>query len=132
MLTQKQENFCLAYIETGNASEAYRSAYNAENMKSETIHVKACELLKKGNVAVRVDELRTKAIKRNEITVDDLVKELENARIAALTSETVQASAAISATMGKAKLLGLGVEKVDLTVDVRLADAIARAKSRIK
>ena len=28
-LTQKQENFCLAYIETGNASEAYRKAYNA-------------------------------------------------------------------------------------------------------
>lgn len=132
MLTQKQENFCLAYIETGNASEAYRSAYNAENMKSETIHVKACELLKKGNVAVRLDELRTKAIKRNEITVDDLVKELERARIAALAAGTVQASAAISATMGKAKLLGFGIEKVDLTVDIRLADAIARAKSRIK
>ncbi|MEX5924590.1 terminase small subunit [Providencia hangzhouensis] len=24
MLTTKQENFCLAYIETGNASEAYK------------------------------------------------------------------------------------------------------------
>ncbi|SQE31532.1 Terminase small subunit [Mannheimia haemolytica] len=26
-LTPKQEAFCLAYIETGNASEAYRQAY---------------------------------------------------------------------------------------------------------
>jgi len=35
--TQKQENFCLAYIECGNASEAYRRAYDAEYMKPETV-----------------------------------------------------------------------------------------------
>lgn len=27
MLTQKQESFCLAYVETGNTAEAYRMAY---------------------------------------------------------------------------------------------------------
>lgn len=39
-LTQKQEAFALAYFETGNASEAYRRAYNAENMKPESINRK--------------------------------------------------------------------------------------------
>ena len=29
-LTPKQEAFILAYLETGNASEAYRRAYNDE------------------------------------------------------------------------------------------------------
>jgi phage terminase small subunit len=110
-LTQKQENFCLAYIEAGNASEAYRRSYNAENMKAETIHVKSCELLKKGNVSVRIEELRAKAIKRNEITVDDLVKELDENRKIALSAETPQAAAATAATMGKAKLLGLIIDK---------------------
>ena len=44
-LTIKQEAFARAYVETGNASEAYRRAYNAENMKQESIAVRACELL---------------------------------------------------------------------------------------
>ena len=38
-LTPKQERFCQVYIETGNASEAYRAAYNAEKMKPESVAV---------------------------------------------------------------------------------------------
>lgn len=53
-LTPKQEAFVLAYLETGNASEAYRRAYNAKGMADNVIHVKASELLKNGKVAVRV------------------------------------------------------------------------------
>ena len=71
MLTQKQENFSLKFIECGNASEAYRHAYNAGRMKQEVIAVKACELLKNGNVAVRVETLRAEAQERTQITVED-------------------------------------------------------------
>ena len=53
-LTPKQEAFCLAYIETGNASEAYRRAYDAEKMKPPVINVKACQLLAEDKIAVRV------------------------------------------------------------------------------
>lgn len=56
-LTPKQETFCQEYIKCGNASEAYRIAYDCKNMKPETINVKACELLKNGNIMVRVQEL---------------------------------------------------------------------------
>lgn len=112
-LTQKQENFCLKYVECGNASEAYRHAYNANGMKQTSIAVKASELLSDGNVSVRVEELRMEAAQRHRLTVDDLLNELEEARIAALTAETVQASAATGATMGKAKLLGLDKQIID-------------------
>jgi len=44
-LTQKQERFCLSYIETGNASEAYRVNYNAEKMGEPSLNVAAHELL---------------------------------------------------------------------------------------
>ncbi|MCW8158988.1 terminase small subunit [Stutzerimonas stutzeri] len=60
-LTQKQEAFALAYFETGNASEAYRRAYNAENMSLNVIHNKASALMARGEVRVRVEQLRAKA-----------------------------------------------------------------------
>lgn len=53
-LTIKQEAFCQAYIETGNASEAYRTAYAADKMKAEAIHVNASKLLDNAKVALRV------------------------------------------------------------------------------
>ena len=112
-LTAKQEAFCLAYIETGNASEAYRRAYDASKTKPDVVHVKASQLLANGRVAVRVAELQAEAAKRNEITVDDLLAELEEARSKAFSALTPQASAAVAATMGKAKLLGFLQDKVE-------------------
>ncbi len=47
-LTPKQEAFALAYVETGNASEAYRYAYDAGNMKLASVNRKAKELLGTG------------------------------------------------------------------------------------
>jgi phage terminase small subunit len=105
-LTLKQEAFCQAYIETGNASEAYRRAYDAGNMAAETIHRKAKEVLDNGKVAARIEALRKKIEKRHDLTVDELIAELEEARQVALKAPTPQAAAAIAGTMGKAKLLG--------------------------
>lgn len=119
-LTQKQENFCLSYVEQGNASEAYRQSYNAGKMKPETINRNAKALLDDSKIATRVSDLREKAAERNAITVDDLIAELEEARQAALLAETVQASAAIGATMGKAKLLGMDKQVLEHTGNVTI------------
>lgn len=75
-LTPKQEKFCHAYLETGNASEAYRSCYNASRMKAETINVKAVELLKNGKVAVRVRELQDQFKKAHDVEKDRIMYEL--------------------------------------------------------
>ena len=64
-LTPKQETFCQEYIKCGNASQAYRKAYDCENMKPETINVKACELLKNGNITVRIKELDEQKLNNN-------------------------------------------------------------------
>jgi len=69
-LTQKQENFCLAYINTGNASEAYKSCYNVENMKPESIYRKATELMANGTITARLSELRSKAESKAIITLE--------------------------------------------------------------
>lgn len=67
-LTPKQETFCQQFIKCGNASEAYKRAYDCKNMKPETINVKACELLKNGNITVRVKELDEQ--KKNDAIAD--------------------------------------------------------------
>lgn len=105
-MTPKQEAFALKYVECGNASEAYRTAYDVgENTKPETIWVKACEALKNGKVAARVVELQMEAQERHQVTIASLTKELDEDRELARTEK--QAAAAISAVNSKAKLHGL-------------------------
>lgn len=110
-LTPKQENFCLAYLETGNASEAYRRAYDAAEMSDGVVWKEASKLLDNPKVAVRLTELREPIMQRHAITVDDLLAELEEARQLAISTEAP--APAVSATMGKAKLLGLDKQVVD-------------------
>ena len=111
--TDKMELFCLAYVETGNASEAYRRAYNTANMAEKTAQREGYNTLQKPQVQARIEELRNQVMDRHEITVDTLLLELEQARRLAL--ETKKAAAAVTATMGKAKLLGLDKQIVELT-----------------
>lgn len=129
-MTPKREAFCLAYIETGNASEAYRRAFSAENMKPETVNNKGYELLQKGEIRARLAELREPIMERHGDTVDSLLGELEAARTRALAVD--RPSAAVSATMGKARLLGLDRQQLDVTVDFKigLADKLQAARER--
>lgn len=113
--TDKMEAFCLAYIETNNASEAYRRSYNVTNMAEKTAARESWIVLQKPQVQDRLAELREVVMDRHNITVDTLLAELEEARKAALSAETPQTSAAVSATMGKAKLLGLDKKIVEIT-----------------
>lgn len=121
-LTAKEEKFCLE-VATGvdefdkpiSYAEAYRRAYNAGKMKADTVDVKASQMMAKDKIAVRVRELRDTTAKKAMITVESLLAELEEARQAALNAETVQSSAAVSATMSKAKLLGMDKQLVDVT-----------------
>lgn len=114
-LTEKQEKFCLKLVETNNQSEAYRYAYNTSKMKPESVHRKACELVKNVNVTARLAQLREEHRMRHRVTVDDLLAELEEARTIALHAETPQTSAAVSASLGKAKLLGLDKQLIELS-----------------
>ena len=115
-LTPKQENFCLAYLETGNASEAYRRAYDIGAMKPESVNRKAKELLDNVKIAARLEILRKPILERHAITVDDLLRELEEARNLAMSIESP--APAVSAVMGKAKLLGMDKQIVQHVGDV--------------
>jgi phage terminase small subunit len=74
-LTIKQEAFAKAYIETGNASEAYRRAYSAKNFSDNALAVQASKTLKHPKVVLRIADLQAAHQKRHEITVDRIVGE---------------------------------------------------------
>ncbi len=112
-LTVKQEKFCQGVAKGLNYSEAYRLAYNAKKMKAETVNITAFRLMSNPKVGLRVEELKKRALKRYDLTVDDIIEELEDAR--KIARELGQSSAMVSASMGKAKLFGLVVEKKALT-----------------
>lgn len=112
-LTTKQEKFAQEWFSTGNKSEAYRRAYNAENMAENVINVKATELSQNGKVAVRYKELVEAAQKRNETTVDVLDKMAKNAW--AIAKEDRSPSAMNQSVAVLAKLHGLNQpEKKDI------------------
>ncbi|MDR0619416.1 MAG: terminase small subunit [Bacteroidales bacterium] len=75
-LTPKQETFCNAYVEMGNASEAYRRAFDAGKMKPETINRKAVELLNNGKITARVEALQAELKHKSDITKERVLKEL--------------------------------------------------------
>ena len=112
-ITQKQEKFVQAYIETGNASEAYRQAYDCKATSVKTSNEAASRLLKKSKVSARVVELRAQHVERHNITVDSLTLMLKDDRDLARKND--EASAAITAVMSIAKLHGLVVERINAT-----------------
>lgn len=117
-VTEQQEKFCRVFVETGNASEAYRQAYNAKNMGANTIAARASEMLNKSNITVRLQQLREVHQKRHAITVDTLLEKLNKVYTVALGADTPQSSAAVQAVMGQAKLLGLDKQLIELSGEV--------------
>ena len=113
MLTPKQERFCHAYLEHGNASEAYRQSYNAGAMKPETVNRKASEVLSNGKVTARLEELRAPVVEATRITLEGHLYTLAELRNEA--RDIGQLSAAINAEIARGKVAGLYVDRQEIT-----------------
>lgn len=110
-LTQKQEGFCIAYLETGNATQAYRSVYNTSRMKPETVNRSAKELLDHHKITARLKELRQPAVEAAQMTLAGHLNDLQVIRDLAIAEK--QYSAAIAAETNRGKASGLYTEKVE-------------------
>lgn len=112
-LTPKQEAFCLAYIETSNASSAYRQAYDCQRMKPETVNRNAKALLDHNKIATRLAELRQPAVERAQITLETHLNDLKHLRD--VSAKEGKYGPAIQAEIARGKTAGLYTEKVDHT-----------------
>jgi phage terminase small subunit len=89
-LTPKQEKFCQFYMQTGNASEAYRGAYDAGKMKAATVNRKATELMQNGTITARIAALQDGAAEKAQLSKAWVLERLmRNARIC-LGEETIK------------------------------------------
>ena len=128
---QKWERFAQELAKGKTAGEAYVLAgYKAND--GNAIRLKGNERL-----LARVQELLGRSAARAEVTVASILNELEEAR--KLAAEINQPSAAVAATLGKAKVAGLIVERKEvgkpgdfegMNVD-ELRDYITREAARL-
>ena len=104
-LTPKREAFCQQYVVDHNATQAaIRAGYSDAAAQQQ-----GSRLLLDVVVQARIAALQAEVAERNEVTVDSIVAELEEARNQAIT--TGQSSAAVQASTGKAKVCGLLVDR---------------------
>ena len=75
-LTAKQEAFAQAIADGLGQADAYRFAYDAEDMKDSTIHPKASRMLSEGKIRARVDELKAMVVEKQLWTREMSVKGL--------------------------------------------------------
>lgn len=123
-VTEQQEKFCRVFVETGNASEAYRQSYKSDRKSVNSVAVDASRLLDNPKVNRRITMLRETHQKRHAITVDTLLDKLNAVYDAAMDTGTdsaprpAQAAAATGAVMAQAKLLGLDKQLIELSGEV--------------
>lgn len=110
-LTLKQQAFVRAYFETGNATEAYRRAYDAQEMSDDAIRVEACRLLKHPNIALRLNAHNRTAMADTQLTLEEHMAELRTLRDQ--SKQNGQMSAAIKAEELRGKLRRFYVEQVE-------------------
>jgi hypothetical protein len=104
-LTSKQEAFVCEYAIDKNATQAaIHAGYSAK-----TAYSIGQRLLNNVEIEAAINEAQEAHAERCNVTIDSLTDELDVARTLAYTNG--QASAAVSATMGKAKLHGLIADK---------------------
>jgi hypothetical protein len=127
-LTVFQENYCVAFIDINNATAAYRNVYDCSNSLESTVNENASRLHSNPKVIARIDALRApviaKVLAKYEFTLDGLLVALSETRGVALGAETPQSSAAVAATMGMAKLLGLVSDRVAVDATMSLGSLI--------
>lgn len=104
---QRHELFAQALAAGKTADDAYSSAGFKANRGN------AATLKANQSISSRVAEIQAVAAERAAVNIDSLTDELEQARAIAVAEK--QSSAAVAATMGKAKLHGYLVDKKQLT-----------------
>lgn len=103
----RHEIFAQGVAKGLSATDAYEKAGYKPHQPS------ASRLLSNAMVSRRIDEIKAKAAERAVVTVEDIARQLDEDR--QFARQCGSAAAAVSATMGKAKVLGLVVEKQDHT-----------------
>lgn len=127
-LTPKQTKFCEAYVETGNASEAYRQAFDTSNMVPGTIRNRASELLARDDIRGMVEGLQAEQRERHHVTMESMTQILNEICDEARAAGHYGAAATAAKTV--AQMHGLLVNKQEIKASnehsFNLAESLAK------
>lgn len=131
-LTMKQHKFVDEYINTGNASEAYRRSYDCKKSSNKTISIEATKLINSPNVALAVKREKERLSRSSRLDSKDIENNLFS--IFERSLETDQLNTARACMMDIAKLNGLIIQKqeqqINTTVNhVSLLEAVKQRKT---
>ena len=115
-LNAKQERFAQSLAQGMNASAAYKAAGYAAT-KDGAIRANASRLLTNANVKSRIAELQRQAAAKTLVTIESITAELDASL--AIATQQQNPAAMTSASMAKAKLHGLVVDRAEVEQTVR-------------
>lgn len=110
-LNIRQERFCLGLAEGETQDAAYAAAGYKPHRPS------ASRLRSNANVQARMSELLGEAAGRTLVTIENIAAQLDEDRQLAFSQG--QAGAAVSASLAKARLFGLLVDRAEVETIVR-------------
>ena len=124
-LTEKQTKFCYVYVETGNASEAYRQAYNTENWNINSIKGEAYKSLQNPDIQDYIEQLQQEAKEKAVFSIEQAHKQyLEAIEIA---KNIEQPATIVTATKAQCELYGVEKpKKVEADININASPSLDR------
>ena len=110
-LTVKQRRFVQLYLKHGNATEAYKAAYNVKKMTDDAIRVESCRLLRHPNIAHYLSGVNKKAEEMAVLTLEEHMAELQLLR--EMAKDKGQLNSAITAEVKRGELRRFYVKQIE-------------------
>lgn len=114
LLSPQQHRFLLAVIEGKTYAEAFKAARFPAGCSDRAAQLGANRMIKDSALREALARAQAQAVEAAGLTVEKLVAQLMEARAIAFACDPPQVSAAVAATMGAGKLLGLVVDRSEV------------------
>ena len=119
-ITMKQERFAREYIANqGNASAAYRAAYETQNQSATSVTRNAHAVSRNANVASMITSLRSEALDANGVSPEQVIAMLQEDRAQAKELPTPQLGVAVRVDELLGKTAGMFGDRVEIEVSIR-------------
>ncbi len=125
-LTSKQEKFAQEVASGKSQAEAYRVAYDTDDMKDTTICKRASELMLNGEITGRIEKIRQPIVEKAQLTLDRHLVNLLNLRDGAINDG--KWGAAVAAEIARGKAAGIYENKGDSDTDKEITVQIVEFK----
>ncbi len=113
-LSIKHEKFCIEYLKSNNATQAYRATYDTSKLASKSLNQCASRLLRNVNIRSRILEMTADLTNLTLLTLEKHLCNLEDIRNSAFREG--KWSVAVQAEHLRGQACGFYVHKTEVTV----------------